>query len=129
MSDFNDYSTNFADTGQQSGPYQMGAGGTYKPVQARPNKGMINSYTDPNAPLNSVIQALMKGYLRKQQQPGSYIPLTSEAPSNILNAFKPLDRYRNYGVPYTGMSTNALSNPYNTGGQSPSDGSFGGGGY
>src|SRR5258707_13924704 len=94
---------------ETSGNYSMDS----KTGQFAPGPGNAGvTPTNPNQ-LTNTVQALMKGYLRKQPEPGSYIPLSSAAPSSMSSAFNTLDRYRSFGVPYTGIQ-------YGQGGQGSS---------
>ena len=98
--------------------------------------------TPPRAPqqsspsqLNDMVRSLMTGYLRKQvPAPGQgYIPYTTAAPADFQDAFKPLDRYSSYGIPYQGIGYGSTPqrqgvNPYSvifgTGGGSGSGGGY-----
>ncbi len=101
-------------------------GDNASPYTANKQTGMYEPSAHPSArgispagqgkELNDMVQAMMRGYLRKQETPGSYLPLTSAAPTDAMDAFKPLDKYHSFGVPYTGFSYGEQSgggDPYN----------------
>jgi hypothetical protein len=80
--------------------------GISTPDVAQPQPTPIGAYANG---LNNTVNSLMKGYLRKDNT-GGYMPLTSEAPQSALQPFTAMDKYRTFGVPFTGI-------PYGSQGQ------------